>query len=189
MASFAHAALLLIDIQDGLDEWEYYGGNRNNPNAERNAAVLLADWRTRGLPVFHVMHSSQNTESPLHASKPGFRIKQIVKPLPEEPVLVKKVNSAFMGTDLLDQIQKAGISTVVIAGLTTNHCISSSARMAANLGLKTFVISDATATFDRASLDGNIIESEMMHQTALASLQHEFATIMDTQGLLTLFDS
>ena len=182
-------ALLLIDIQKGLDECEFYGGKRNNPNAEENAAALLAHWRSRKLPVFHVMHSSQNPESPLHHSKSGFEIKEIVKPLAEEPVIVKDVNSAFIGTDLLDQLQKVGASTVVIVGLTTNHCISSSARMSANLGLKTIVISDATATFDRTSINGQTIEAEMMHQTALASLQHEFATIMDSQELLTRLEN
>lgn len=185
MSSVNNAALLLIDIQKGLDESAFYGGNRNNPDAEKNAAALLAQWRNLGLPIFHIMHRSQNPESPLHASKPGFVIKESVKPLPEEPVIVKDVNSAFIGTDLLERLQKDNISTVVIAGLTTNHCVSSSARMASNLGLKTYVISDATATFDSTSIDGKIIQAEMMHQTALASLQNEFATITDTAGILT----
>lgn len=189
MPTAASIALLLIDIQKGLDEKDYYGGNRNNPNAEENAANLLAQWRARDLPIFHIMHSSQDPESPIHASKSGFGIKQVVKPIAGEPVIVKNVNSAFMGTDLLEQIQKAGISTVVIAGLTTNHCISSSARMASNLGLYTYVVSDATAAFDSLAIDGKAIEAEIMHQTALASLQHEFATITDTQGILALIDN
>lgn len=180
------AALLLIDIQKGLDESAFYGGNRNNPEAEQQAANLLDKWRKLGLPVIHVRHSSQNPNSPLFASKPGFAIKDVVKPLEKESVITKNVNSAFIGTDLLHLLKKVPTQTVVIVGLTTNHCISSTARMAGNLGLQTFVVSDAVAAFESQDLKGNKLSAELMHQTALASLQKEFATVIDTVGIISL---
>ncbi|MBT8320887.1 MAG: cysteine hydrolase [Eudoraea sp.] len=180
------AALLLIDIQNGLDESAFYGGQRNNPKAEQQAATLLAKWRTLSLPIFHVRHSSQNQDSPLHASKTGFAIKEIVKPLESESVITKNVNSAFIGTDLLELLKKIPTQTVVIVGLTTNHCISSTARMAGNLGLQTYVVADAVAAFDSQDLNGNPLPAELMHQTALASIQKEFATVTDTVDILSL---
>lgn len=178
-------ALLLIDIQYGLDNWEFYGGNRNNPQAEENAKKLLKKWRTLQLPIYHIRHSSQNPKSPLHFSQPGFAIKKEVLPIKDEPVISKNVNSAFIGTNLEEKLKKAGISTVVIVGLTTNHCISTSVRMASNLGFKTYLIADATATFDRIALNGDRFDSELIHQTALASLNEEFAIILDSHELLT----
>lgn len=178
-------ALLLIDIQYGLDDWDFYGGNRNNPQAEENASKLLHQWRVLKLPIFHVKHSSLNPESPLHASKAGFAIKKKVLPTAEEPIIVKNVNSAFIGTDLEVQLKALEISTLVIVGLTTNHCISTSVRMAANLGFETYLIGDATATFDRTGVKGEKFDSELIHQTTLASLNEEFATVMDTNQLLS----
>jgi len=65
-------ALLLVDIQKGLDDWAYYGGNRNNTHAEENASKILNRFRKLGWPIFHVQHSSTIPNSPLHPSKPGF---------------------------------------------------------------------------------------------------------------------
>ena len=179
-------ALLLIDIQQGLDDEAYYGGNRNNPDAEVNAQSILEEWRGRRLPVFHIQHSSQNPASPLHASRPGFAIKNEVKPAPGELVLVKNVNSAFIGTDLKERLDQADVKTVVIVGLTTNHCVSTTARMAGNYGYRVILVSDATATFDRVGINGEKYDAETMHLTSLASLNDEFATVVNTEDLLDI---
>lgn len=180
------SALLLIDIQEGLKEETYYGGNRNNSSAEANARRILDRWRELSLPLFHVQHSSQNNESPLHASKPGFAFQEVVQPQPGEPVLVKNVNSAFIGTNLKEQLDQLEIRTLVIVGLTTNHCVSTTARMAANYGYETILIADATATFDRIGINGEQYDAETIHQISLASLNDEFATVVDTEELLDM---
>ena len=179
------AALLLVDIQQGLDEAAYYGGGRNNPDAEANMQRILERWRSLKLPVFHVQHSSTNPESPLHRSKSGFAIKDEVKPLPDEPVLVKNVNSAFIGTDLQARLDQGGIKALIVVGLTTNHCVSTTVRMAANLGYDTLLVADATATFDCVGVNGERYDAETMHLTSLASLNDEFATVVDTDTLLS----
>ena len=178
-------ALLLIDLQKGFENEAHWGGNRNNKDAEVKCALLLEKWRGLKLPVFHIMHGSQDPNSPLHPSKPGFEFIDSIKPISEEPVIVKDVNSAFIGTGLEKQLKEKEISTLVIAGLTTNHCISTTTRMAGNLDFQTYLISDATATFDRVGLNGEIFNAELIHQTALASLNEEFATVLDTQALLS----
>ncbi|MDP4245274.1 MAG: hypothetical protein Q8932_05445, partial [Bacteroidota bacterium] len=58
-------ALLLIDIQKGMDEVDFYGGERNNPEAESNAALILDYWRQNNWPLFHVKHCSVVPGSPL----------------------------------------------------------------------------------------------------------------------------
>ena len=95
-----NTALILIDIQKGFDEEEYWGGNRNNKNAEEKSAIILKKWREINLPIFHIVHSSKNPISRLHESHPGFEIKNEVKPIDGEPIIKKDVNSAFIGTDL-----------------------------------------------------------------------------------------
>lgn len=177
-------ALLLVDIQKGFEDEAYWGGNRNNRDAEEKCAQLLAAWRKLQLPVFHVMHGSRNPNSPLHPSHPGFELHDSIVPLPNEPVIVKDVNSAFIGTGLEELLKEKKVETLVIAGLTTNHCISTTTRMAGNLDFKTYLVGDATATFDRKGLSGEVYEAELVHQTTLASLHDEFATVIDTNSLL-----
>lgn len=181
-------ALLLIDIQKGFKNESHWGGNRNNKDAEAKCALLLDKWRKLNLPVFHIMHGSKNPNSPLHPSKPGFELHDLINPTNEEPIIVKDVNSAFIGTDLEQQLKSKNISTLVIVGLTTNHCISTTTRMAGNFDFETILISDATATFDRIGLNGELFEAEVIHQTALASLNEEFAKVINTDTLLSKLD-
>lgn len=179
-------ALLVIDVQQGFEDEDYWGGNRNNPNAEKICGEILQRWRDYKLPIFHIRHSSLEPKSRLHPSHAGFAFNQYVLPQTGEPIITKNVNSSFIGTDLKQQLDVKDISTVVIIGLTTNHCISTTTRMAGNYGYQTYLISDATATFDRVGIHGEKYDAELMHQTALASLNHEFATVLSTDELMEL---
>jgi nicotinamidase-related amidase len=182
MGSDAPAALLLIDIQQGLDDPRW--GQRNNPEAERNVAALLAGWRRMGWPVIHVQHMSRNPISPLRPHLPGNAFKPEAMPHQGEPVFQKTVNSAFIGTALEEHLRTAGIRSVVIAGLTTDHCISSSVRSAANLGFDVTVVGDATATHERVGPDGVRYTAEQMHGAALASLHGEFGQVRSAHDVL-----
>jgi nicotinamidase-related amidase len=179
-------ALLLIDIQKGFDNIEYWGGQRNNPHAEERASELLSIWRASDLPVFHIQHCSSIPTSLLNATNKGNAFKDLVKPMGKEVVIKKNVNSAFIGTDLKQQLDNLKITNLVIAGLTTDHCVSTSTRMAGNLGYNTFLISDATATFNKKGLDGQHYSAELIHETALASLNEEFATIVSAKIMMEI---
>ncbi|MGE5625015.1 MAG: cysteine hydrolase family protein [Bacillota bacterium] len=178
-----NAALVLIDIQQGFDRPGYWGV-RNNPEAEANAARLLDAWRTSGRPLFHVRHLSRNPKSPLAPGQPGCEIKPQVEPRPGEAVIGKDVNSAFIGTDFEARLRAAGIDTLVLAGLTTPHCVSTTARMAGNLGFRTLVAADACAAFSQAGYDGREFGAEIVHQVALANLNGEFAEVVESTDIL-----
>ena len=171
-------ALILIDIQKAFDNIEHWGGQRNNRNAENNAGELLKLWRENNLPIFHIKHCSSNPTSLLNERNEGNEFKDIVKPIGEESIIKKNVNSAFIGTNLKEQLDNAKISKLVIVGLTTDHCVSTTARMAGNFGYDTFLVSDATATFNKKGIDGQNYSAELIHETSLASLNGEFATVV-----------
>lgn len=177
-----NTALLLIDVQQGLDDPRY--GERNNPGAERNIAALLAVWRRTHRPVIHVQHMSVEPDSPLRPERPGNAFKPEAIPRPGEPVFQKTVNSAFIGTTLESHLHDRKIDTVVLVGITTDHCVSTTTRMAANLGFTAIVVSDGTATFERTGPDGEHYTAEQMHRLALASLHGEFATVRRTSDIL-----
>lgn len=175
-------ALIVIDVQQAFLDSRL--GDRNNPQAESNIARLLAAWRSSGRPIRHVVHDSVEPDSLLRPGSPGNAIQPIATPDANEPVYRKHVNSAFIGTKLESDLRQDSIDTLVVVGLTTNHCVSTTARMAGNLGFKTYVISDATATFGRPALDGTPRSAEAVHSAALSDLQGEFATVIDTAEIL-----
>lgn len=183
------SALLLIDLQKGFDNIDYWGGERNNPSAEANAARLLQLWRKLHLPVYHIKHCSLDALSPLSKGQMGNDFKSEFIPRADESIVEKNVNSAFIGTDLRELLYNAGLTTVVIAGLTTDHCVSTTTRMAGNYGYDTFVVSDATATFCKVSIDGKKYPADLIHDTALASLNKEFATVVDTENILASLEA
>ena len=177
-------ALLLIDLQIGFDDHAYWGGHRNNPNCEQVCFELLQKWRAYQLPIFHIKHNSTNPNSPLRPNQIGNEFKPLTAPIENEIIIEKTGNSAFIGTNLEDELKRRYISTLVIAGLTTNHCISTTTRMAGNLGFTVFVMADGTATFDRVGFDGKCYDSQLVHDISLASLHGEFATVLTSAQFL-----
>lgn len=177
----SHAALLIIDVQQGFD---LISLARNNPQAEANIKRLLEAWRLRSQPVLHVQHLSTEPHSTLRPGQPGVEIKADMRPTAGEPLFQKHVNSAFIGTNLEQYLRDHHITSLVVVGLTTDHCVSTTIRMAANLGFTVYAVADAMATFARTGPDGVHHSAELMHQFALASLHGEFAQVVATADLL-----
>lgn len=183
--SATDTALLIIDVQEGVDDPAH--GQRNNPDAETNMASLLAEWRRQGRPIVHIQHNSVRPDSPLRPGSPGHAIKEAVLPLPSETLFTKNVNSAFVGTGLEQHLRDNNISSLVVVGLTTDHCVSASTRSASDLGFDVTLVADATATHERVGYDGTHHAADDMHNINLASLNGEFCTVRSTQDVLRQF--
>jgi nicotinamidase-related amidase len=177
------AALLIIDVQKAIDDLRW--GPRNNPCAEANISALLASWRRTRRPIYHVRHDSIYPTSPYRPGQPGNDFKPDVAPLSGEIVLVKRTNSAFIGTDLAARLVAAGHSPLVVAGVLTNNSVEATVRMAGNLGFETFVVSDATWAVDVTDLRGRRWSAEDVHALSLANMNDEYARVVDTATVLT----
>ena len=176
----AQTALVVIDVQRAFDLWEAAGKRRNNPDAVARVADLLATFRAAHAPIFHIRHRGKQPGSSFAPDGPGYPVKDNARELPGEPVVTKEVNSAFIGTDLEAQLRAAGVRSVVICGATTNHCVETTTRMAGNLGFNTWLVRDATWTFDRTGPDGDKHTAEAIHAMTLSNLNDEFAHIAST---------
>ena len=175
-------ALLLIDVQRAWDDPAW--GVRSTPGAETNVARLLAAFRAAGRPVLHVRHASGNPASPLHPDQPGHAFKAEAQPLPGEPVFTKSVHAAFLDTGLEDHLRAHGITHLVIAGITTHLCVSSTARLGSNLGFAITVVSDASSALSLDDGEGGRIPAETAHRVALAELRGQFAEVRTTEAVL-----
>ncbi|VAW21665.1 Uncharacterized isochorismatase family protein YrdC, partial [hydrothermal vent metagenome] len=177
-------ALLIIDVQEAFSERLALGHKRNNPNAEANIARILARFRQFSLPIFHIRHASTDPASLFSPEKSGFAPQAFVQEHAGERVIVKTVNSSFIGTSLEANLRAQGLAKLVITGATSNHCVETTTRMAGNLGFDAHLVRDAIWAFEQIGVDGESLTAEAVHQMTLANLHGEFATITDTGTIL-----
>ncbi|MDM5299105.1 cysteine hydrolase family protein [Bacillus pumilus] len=176
-------AIIIVDVQKAFEHEKW--GERNNLDAEKNISRILTFWRKKGWTVIHIQHTSDQPHSLFHPTNEGHQFKEIVMPLDEETVIRKKVNSSFIGTNLEEQLRTNHIDTVVITGLTTPHCVSTTTRMSGNLGFDTYLISDATAAFGLTDQNDTYYDPDTIHRLSLATLHDEFATVITTEQLIS----
>ena len=186
----SNAALVLVDVQEGFRD-PSWGRSANLSAALANIAKLGQAWEARGLPVVKVRHDSVNPQSTLRVGSLGNRFMAEMLELREDLLVAKTVNSSFLGTpDLARWLRSRSLGTIVVAGIQTNLCVETTARMGGNLGFEVLVPLDATATFD---LEGPVIAGgpplrltaeELMTATAVNLHGDGFARITDTAGIL-----
>lgn len=187
-----NTALLLIDVQMGVDVLDHWGGptgRRNNPDAEANMATLLTAWRDNDRPVAFTRHDSREANSPLKFSLPTGAQKPGFEPEPGDIVVEKDVNSGFVGTSLDLALRRAEVSRLVVVGFFTNMCVETTVRMAGNLGFDTYLVPDACATTNRVGPDGVDHEPELVHQMTVSNLHGEFCTAIGVSDAIDLLQS
>jgi nicotinamidase-related amidase len=177
-----NSVLLLVDLQRAVDDPSW--GPRNNAHAEFNVARLLSAWRKAGAPIIHVRHDSVEPNSTYRPGQRGNEFKPEAMPAPGEAVVVKHTNSAFIGTDLERRLRAAGRSTLVVAGVSSSNSVDATVRMSGNLGFRTFLVEDATFTFDKCDWNGRMRSAEEVHALALATLHGEYCTVVNTEQAL-----
>ena len=179
----ATAALVIIDVQKAMDD-PRWGTGRNNPALETNLVKLLDAWRRAGRPIYHVQHASTEPHSTYRPDGPGYPFKPEVEPLPGENVIVKRTNSAFIGTDFEQRLRAAGHTQLVIGGVITNNSVEATVRMAGNLGFDVRLVADACATVGGTDHNGKFWSADDVHALALANMDRDYATVTATADVL-----
>jgi nicotinamidase-related amidase len=183
LSSLEHTALVVVDVQRGLDDASVWGA-RNNPDCEANVAALLAAWRDAGRAVVFVRHDSEEPGSALAPGSPGNAFKPELTGEPDL-LVAKRVNSAFHGTpDLAAWLREHELDGIAVCGITTNHCCETTARVGENLGFRVTFVLDATHTFDRTGPDGSVMTADELARATATNLHEEFATVVNTSELI-----
>ncbi len=176
------AALVVVDVQRGFSDPSW--GRRGNPAFEANLSALLDGWRD---PVVLVRHDSREPGSPLAPGSPGNALSPLLDGVDPALLVVKHVNSSFHGDpDLAAWLRREGIGEIVLAGIQTNMCVETTARVGGNLGFAVTVALDATATFDLAGPDGAVLTAEELTRATATNLHGGgFARIASVDQVLS----
>ncbi|MCC0630984.1 MULTISPECIES: cysteine hydrolase family protein [unclassified Clostridioides] len=177
-------ALILIDIQN-----DYFKNGKcelfNTEKTAENAKKILTLFRKNNLPIIHVQHiSMSSTTSFFLPDTYGSKINKIVFPLKNEEIIIKHTPDSFFKTCLQSCLEEKNIDKLVICGMMSHMCIDTSVRTAKKLGYDITLISDACTT-KNLFWDDKEISAETVHQVFMASLQHSFADIKNTDIFLS----
>ena len=170
------AALLVIDMQRDFVYPGGFGAALGNDTSPLLAAVeptqrVLAAAREAGLLVVHTREGHRPDLADLAPSKKargrletgigdfgpmgrilvrgehGHGIVDELTPLPNEPVVDKPGKGSFYATDLDAILQARDIRHLIVTGVTTEVCVSSTVREANDRGYDCLVLSDCVASY------------------------------------------
>ena len=108
---------------------------------------------------------------------PSWQIDPALEPGPKDIVVNKLSAGTFATTNLAKELRNRGVESVVITGVVTDVCVSTTAREAADRDFRVVVVSDACTTF-----------SEELHQANLETL-HVFGWVRPTDDVIKITDT
>lgn len=162
----ARSALVLIDLQKGIVP--FAGGPHSGEQVVATAATLAARFRAVGAPVFlvRVGWSPDFGDAPKQPVDAAMGAKSLPHDWWEFPEqlgvqdsdirIIKRQWGAFYGTDLDLQLRRRGITTVVLAGISTNIGVESTARNAWEMGYELVLVEDACSAHNQEQHDGSM---------------------------------
>jgi nicotinamidase-related amidase len=157
-----HTALLVMDYQAGI-----VGRLSESEALLARAAEAIAAVRRHGGQVGYVRVAFEDADydaipatsamaaavaargkNGLHASSPATAIHEDVAPVPGDIVVRKTRVGAFSTTDLDRQLRGRGITTLILAGISTSGVLLSTVRDAADRDYRVLVLADVSADPD-----------------------------------------
>ena len=177
--------LICVDLQKKFTDEKYWGGGKYNKDADATCSLILKEWRNIGLDIIHVRQNLEYSKSKLNKNDKDFMFNPMNTPLVWETVITRSSNCVFDGTNLKKLIASKGCNTLVIIGLTIDHCVSTVARRASSHGYKSYIVSDASA-FDKIGVDGAHFSADLIYNTEQESSNINFASVLNSQHLLKI---
>jgi nicotinamidase-related amidase len=148
-----------------------------------NLARLLAQFRLSGRPVVHVTMGSalpDAADAPAHMRRlfiechnhlgsPDHAIVDGLKPAPGEHIVRKTTIGAFASTGIDALLRALGVEQLWMGGVSTNMCVETTAREAADRGYLVTLLEDGCAT-----------THEELHHGTMRNFQRLFGRVRST---------
>lgn len=138
-------ALFVIDVQESFRQRPMWAA-MSNPGIVDKINPLVDAARENGDLVVWVRHAEPGTGNVFDPASGFVEFLPGLKPLAGEPDLMKTSHNVFTTTNAQQILTRQGVGEVVIAGIRTEQCCETNARVASDLGYRTVFVTDATAT-------------------------------------------
>ncbi len=180
-------ALLIVDMQN-----DYFPGGKMElvgiEEAAEKVGQLLATFRAKKLPIFHIQHLSVNPGATFFLpDSEGVKIHSSVAPEEGELVIRKHFPNSFRETSLLDELRSLDTQELVICGAMSHMCIDTTVRAGFDFGYGCVVVADGCATRD-LNYGAQIIQANQVQGAYMASLAAVFAKVTELSGLEAILD-
>lgn len=170
-------ALILIDIQDSFrlqPSWEAISA----PDIVERANRLVDAAHVAGDLVVWVLHQAPGSGGPFDPTSGLVTLQPGLRTSADDLTVIKTSHNAFTTTNLAQQLNRAGITTLRIAGIRTEQCVETTARLASDMGYQVDLVLDACATHPLPLSDGSgVLTAQQVTERTAAALGGRFATI------------
>lgn len=137
-----NTALLIIDMQVGLIEPAYQSRATLD-----HIGALIKQARDSGIPILYVQHDGPKGHG-LEVGSPAWNIHPAIAPQEGDVVVHKRASDSFYDTSLQHELDKRGITNLVVVGGQTEYCVDTTVRRATTLGYNVTLVGDAHTTDD-----------------------------------------
>ena len=170
-------ALLVIDVQDSFRLLPSWAGI-SAPDIVQRAGRLVDHARARGDQLVWVLHSAPGSGGPFDPETGMVTLQPGLEARDGDVMVTKTSHSAFTTTNLARELTRRGARRLRLAGIRTEQCVETTARLAGDMGYEVEVVIDATATHSLALADGSgVLSAEEVVARTAAALSGRFATI------------
>jgi nicotinamidase-related amidase len=135
--------LLVVDTQKLITNEELHKFDTFVANVKK----LIHEARANNIEVIYVRHDD-GAGSELTKGNDGFEIYEGFKPMENEKIFDKTVNSAFKESGLLEYLITKGEKDIIIVGLQTDYCIDATIKCGFEHGFNIIVPEHANTTVD-----------------------------------------
>lgn len=174
-------ALIVIDVQQSFLHRPYWD-ECALPAFRDKLLALIAGCRAQGVPVVHILH--EDGDGPFAAASGLVRLMDWL-PDNADATFTKHVHNALTDSGLREWLQQHAITRLIIAGIRTEQCCETTARVASDLGYAVDFVSEATLTFAMTHPQSgrNYTAREVREHTELV-LAGRFATLHSVASCL-----
>lgn len=153
-------ALLIIDVQEAM--FSYPDQKLYDEEGVMERIISLQQKaRLASIPIVYIQHTEDEEYT---KGSPTWEISHRITPREGEVIVEKPTWDAFHRTELHDELQKLGVTHLVICGMQSEFCLDTTIRRAYSMGYSSVLVSDAHSTFDNKMLSSEVI---VKHHNAL----------------------